>query len=372
MRAFTNHRGRWSRASVAAGLVLLVAACTAYQPRSEGRRAPGSQAGYADDGFYRVRKGDTLSSIATRHGIDWPRLAEANGIRSPDTIYAGQMLRIPDVGERVRPTRPARNAVASVSERSVTPSRVQTVAQELALPERRPPAPAILSQEIASPPPAPAAVEPAAPPPEMSDGVYRVRAGDHLLAIARKLDMPMRQIAALNDLEAPYRLRVGQELRLPVAVAGTPMPMAKPVAHIAAPSLSGDGFLWPVRGKIVGRFGQSNNGLRRDGINIAARKGTPVHAAEDGVVVYADEGIRGYGRMILLRHDRDYVTTYAHNAALLVAVGDVVRRGQVIARVGDTGGVDDAQLHFEIRKGRKPIDPEELLVQGTTALASSQ
>jgi murein DD-endopeptidase MepM/ murein hydrolase activator NlpD len=204
-----------------------------------------------------------------------------------------------------------------------------------------------------------------------SDGVYRVRAGEHLLAIARRFGVPMQQIAALNRLKAPYALRIGQELQLPVAMAGAPTPSAKPVAHIAAPALSGDGFLWPVQGKIVGRFGQSNEGLRRDGVNIAARKGTPVRAAEDGVVVYANEGIRGYGRMILLRHSDDYVTTYAHNAALLVSVGDIVRRGQIIARVGDTGSVAGAQLHFEIRKGLTPLDPEDLLVHETTEIASS-
>jgi murein DD-endopeptidase MepM/ murein hydrolase activator NlpD len=154
-------------------------------------------------------------------------------------------------------------------------------------------------------------------------------------------------------------------------MAGAPTPSAKPVAHIAAPALSGDGFMWPVQGKVIARFGQSKQGLRRDGINIAARRGAPVRAAEDGVVVYADEGIRGYGRMILLRHSDDYVTTYAHNATLLVRVGDVVRRGQIIARVGDTGSVQGDQLHFEIRKGLTPLDPEDLLVHEATEVASS-
>lgn len=368
MQEFSNH-SRWccGRAGVAAGLLLLVTACTAHQPSS--RDAPWTRAAAqrVDEGFYRVRSGDTLSSIAARYGMGWSRLADANAIRSPDTIYAGQVLRIPDAGERVRRTGTKSNEVASASGRTAAPSRTRIAAQAEAAPKHRPTS----SETIASPPPKAGPAKPEAGSSGAVDGVYQVRAGDNLLAIARELDMPMRQIATLNDLEAPYRLRVGQELRLPVAVAGAPMPTAKPAAHVAAPALSGQGFLWPVRGKVVGRFGDSNNGLRRDGINIAARKGTPVRAAEEGVVVYADEGIRGYGRMILLRHDQDYITTYAHNAALLAALGDVVRRGQVIARVGDSGGVDEAQLHFEIRKGRKPIDPEELLVSASTEVASS-
>lgn len=368
MQEFSNHSlSCWGRTGIAASLVLLVTACTAYQPSS--RHAPSTRAAAqpVDEGFYRVRSGDTLSGIAARHDMGWSRLAAANGIRSPDTIYAGQVLRIPDAGERVRRAGTRANGVASAPERAAEPARTRIAAQAGAAAKLRP----ISSETIAPPPPEAGPAKPEAASSGAIDGVYRVRAGDNLLAIARQLDMPMQQIAMLNDLEAPYPLQVGQELQLPVSVAGAPMPTAKPAAHAAAPALSGQGFLWPVRGKVVGRFGDSSNGLRRDGINIAARKGTPVRAAEDGVVVYADEGIRGYGRMILLRHDQDYITTYAHNAALLTGLGDVVRRGQVIARVGDSGGVDEAQLHFEIRKGRKPIDPEELLVNASTEVASS-
>jgi murein DD-endopeptidase MepM/ murein hydrolase activator NlpD len=128
---------------------------------------------------------------------------------------------------------------------------------------------------------------------------------------------------------------------------------------------------WPVSGKLIGGFGVTANGQHRNGINIAARKGAPVVASEDGIVVYASDGIDGYGRMVLVRHDEGYITTYAHNASLLVEVGDVVRRGQVIARVGDTGDVSTSQLHFELRRGTKPINPEAVLVRDATAVASA-
>ena len=127
-----------------------------------------------------------------------------------------------------------------------------------------------------------------------------------------------------------------------------------------------------MNGKIIGKYGPIDQWRRRDGIDIAAPRGAPVLAAQDGIVAYAGSGIRGYGEMILLRHDHGYITTYAHNASLLVEVGDVVRRGQVIARVGDSGDATQTMLHFELRKGREPIDPETLLVHDDRALASAE
>jgi murein DD-endopeptidase MepM/ murein hydrolase activator NlpD len=120
-------------------------------------------------------------------------------------------------------------------------------------------------------------------------------------------------------------------------------------------------FVWPVQGKVIGAFGSSNEGLKNDGINIAAPSGAPVVAAADGTVAYAGNELRGFGNMILIRHDGGYVTAYAHNASLLVKKGDKVKRGQTIARVGQTGAVFGPQLHFEIRKGTQPVDPLSFL-----------
>ena len=194
---------------------------------------------------------------------------------------------------------------------------------------------------------------------------YVVGRGDTLSGIAARFDVAMSDVAAANRIKSPYSLSVGQRLEIP----GTQT--AKAVPDGAPPPLTGDGFLWPVDGKLIAKFGATADGQRQNGINIAARKGAPVAASEDGIVVYASDGIHGYGRMILVRHAEGYITTYAHNAALLVEVGDVVRRGQVIARVGDTGDVSQSQLHFELRKGTKAINPEAVLVRQSTAVAST-
>jgi LysM repeat protein len=194
---------------------------------------------------------------------------------------------------------------------------------------------------------------------------YVVRQGDTLSGIAGRFDVALADVAASNGIASPYSLRVGQSLEIPGVQTARAVPDATP------PALTGKGFLWPVSGKVIGGYGVTANGQHRNGINIAARKGAPVVASEDGIVVYASDGIDGYGRMVLVRHAEGYITTYAHNASLLVDVGDVVRRGEVIARVGDTGDVSTSQLHFELRRGTKPINPEAVLVRDSTAVAST-
>ncbi len=345
MKEIVHHTGL-SRLAVVVLASGLTVACSTYHPLDRGSRVPWAKAASPQQiaeavavrevtgtarpetavipagGGYRVRSGDRLSSLAERHGVSVRALAEANRLEAPYVIYVGQVLRIPGSG-----------AVAAVRE----------------------PAVAILGDR------------------------YVVQRGDTLSSIARRADVSMVQLAAANRIGSPYAVFAGQRLRIPAAdevLPAAPAPATTTVALTAtpgkAPPLSGEGFLWPVNGKVIGGFGTNGSGQRRDGIDIAAREGAPVLAAEDGVVAYAGEGIRTLGRLILIRHAEGYITTYAHNAALLVDAGEAVARGQVIARVGSTGDVARSQLHFEIRKGRKPIDPEAVLVHEPTAVASTE
>ena len=116
-------------------------------------------------------------------------------------------------------------------------------------------------------------------------------------------------------------------------------------------------FRWPVKARVIAGFGPRPNGQQNDGINLAVPEDTPVKAAEDGVVAYAGNELKGYGNLVLVRHPNGYVTAYAHAKELMVKRGDQIKRGQVIAKSGQTGNVDAPQLHFEIRKGPAPIDP---------------
>jgi len=119
-------------------------------------------------------------------------------------------------------------------------------------------------------------------------------------------------------------------------------------------------FRWPVRGRIISGFGAHPNG-QNDGIDLSVPEGTSVKAADDGVVAYAGNELKGYGNLVLVRHQNGYVTAYAHASELMVKRGDPVKRGQIIARSGQTGNVSAPQLHFEIRKGKVPVDPVQFL-----------
>lgn len=152
----------------------------------------------------------------------------------------------------------------------------------------------------------------------------------------------------------------------PAASAAAPVVVQRP----ATAKLASAALAWPVRGQIVRGFGMQPSGTRNDGLDIAAAEGTPVVAVEDGVVTYAGGDLPGYGNMLLVTHPDGYVSVYAHNKLLLAAVGATVHRGQPIATVGHTGGGAEARLHFQLRAGERPIDPEPLLEPLPTVVAS--
>ncbi|MHA1597529.1 MAG: peptidoglycan DD-metalloendopeptidase family protein [Alphaproteobacteria bacterium] len=210
----------------------------------------------------------------------------------------------------------------------------------------------------------------------MRDRVHVVRRGDSLSSIADKYDANMYAIARVNGVKKPYTIRVGQRLRLPgrgQAVDTAKVAWKKPTAARRStlssarkkslkpiqtpPKRTGKGFAWPVRGKVLSSFGAKQNGLQNDGINIQAAVGASVKAAENGVVAYAGNELRGFGNLLLIKHSGGWITAYAHNRELLVKRGEKIKKGQAIARVGSSGGVKTPQLHFELRKGKRAVDP---------------
>jgi murein DD-endopeptidase MepM/ murein hydrolase activator NlpD len=214
--------------------------------------------------------------------------------------------------------------------------------------------------------------------------LHRVQDGESLYAVSRRYGVDMSALVRVNNIRPPYRLTVGQTLRLPGA---GPAPLrranaakrrafkpdgSRPPASYRAtrtarppsraelanpPARSSKKFLWPVRGTITIGFGPRGRGRNNDGINILARRGTPVRAVENGIVAYSGNELRGFGNLLLIRHAGGWTSAYAHNQILLVRAGDRVRRGQIISRVGTTGSVRRPQLHFELRRGRRAVDP---------------
>ena len=206
-------------------------------------------------------------------------------------------------------------------------------------------------------------------------GYYTVKPGDTLIRIGMDNGQSGRDIARWNKLDNPNLIEAGQVLRVvppaseaplaraSAAASGTaaPMPVASApaaAAPIPAPTAAEDAisFQWPARGNLISGFDESKN----KGLDIGGKAGDPVLAAADGRVVYAGAGLRGYGNLIILKHNNTYLTAYAHNQALLVKEDQVIKRGQKIAEMGNSDA-DQVKLHFEIRRQGKPVDPAKYL-----------
>ncbi len=201
---------------------------------------------------------------------------------------------------------------------------------------------------------------------------HGVRKGDTAYSISRRYGIDMASLARANYIRRPYTLRINQRLVIPGRSADwsdkTTAKLSKKISKSKLkkqipppPKRSGKQFSWPVRGKILSVFGPKPGGLHNDGINIAVKKGADVRAAENGVVAYSGNELRGFGNLLLLRHAGGWVTAYAHNERLLVKRGDRIRRNQVIAKAGGSGNVRTPQLHFEIRKGAIAVNPRQHL-----------
>lgn len=275
---------------------------------------------------YTVRSGDSLRLIAVRTGAGSEAIARANNLAPPYVIQPGQRLTIP--GGRY----------------------------------------------------------------------HLVREGETGIAIAQAYGVDWSRIIALNDLDQPYVLRAGMRLQIPeagpetieeraarfhldlgvddIVTGGQPALAdnarpAKPVASskgvpspttaIAEPAHLKGGFRWPVRGTVVKHFGPGASGERNDGIKIAVPIDTPILAAADGVVAYVGDAIPALGGLVILRHGDNWTTVYGHASQLLVQRGQAVKKGQVIALSGSSGFADRPEVHFEIREGRTPVDPEPRL-----------
>ena len=232
-----------------------------------------------------------------------------------------------------------------------------------------------------------ATVSPYPPLPKDCTQTWTVKKGDTLIGIALDAGSDYRDIAAMNQLSNPNIIQLDRTLcvrRLasktakkasPVPASTKPtsvrdvtpseLPAKKPTedmpstsAATAAAMADGVKFAWPAKGKVIAGFNDSSN----KGINIAGKLGEPVDAAAEGKVVYAGSGLRGYGNLVIIKHDGNYLTAYAHNSKILVKEGEMVKRGQRIADMGDSDA-DTAMLHFEVRRQGKPVDPMKFLSQ---------
>lgn len=273
---------------------------------------------------YIVRPGDTLRGVADKTGSSSEIIARTNSLESPFSIRAGQQLRIP--GGRYHLVRPGESGIAIARAYGVRWADIVT-ANNLIEPYVLRSGRRILIPGGTRPPQTLA--ERAA--------AFKIDLGD----IATGGGEP-----AIPDNVRPVRPAASVIRALPsTAAVGSPSPLSGP-------------FLWPVAsGKVVKRFGGGASGERNDGIKIAVPLGTPIKAAADGVVIYTTDSIAGLGGLVMVRHGNGWTSVYGHASRIVVTRGQAVKRGQTIALSGDTGFADRPELHFELRKGRTPVDP---------------
>jgi len=284
-----------------------------------------------------VVRGDTLSQLAITYNVEMRLIADANSLTAPYLIKVGQSLWIPD---------PFTMAAAPAGRAAVAQAaQIAEAAPPPPAPAPRAPRAAIVEESLAPPP--------GAAPPSTVFGAPVMSA-----PIAATADAAGAAAAGASVAGAVASAPVAAEPdETEVALALPPQPISEPQARASAR------FAWPLEGKVIAAFGAAGAGLHNDGINIVAKEGAQVRAADNGVVAYAGNELKGFGNLLLIKHADGWTTAYAHNEKLLVKRGDEVKQGQAIAVVGRTGNVDTPQLHFEVRKGTQALDPMNYLAE---------
>jgi murein DD-endopeptidase MepM/ murein hydrolase activator NlpD len=322
-----------------------------------------------------VQKGDTIDSLVKRYGVPASAIAEANNIPNGTALKPGQHLVIPKY-ETTGSTQPRMAAH--------TP---QTLAS----------APQIAAPQTAT-------------TGSVGQHVHVVAPGETLMSLSRKYNKPLSVIARANKIAPSTMVKIGDRIVIPgvAAQASAPQPAKQPAKTAEAPKPAAEPkvasvpaaappvqstptaamvtpaahqpeqpktktdvtaampkFRWPVNGRVITAFGPRPSGAQNDGINVSVPENTPIKASDDGVVAYAGNELKTYGNLVLVRHSNGYVTAYAHASEILVKRDEHVKRGQIIAKAGQTGNVTSPQLHFEIRKGSTPVDPAPFLDKGS-------
>ncbi|MCV0396692.1 MAG: peptidoglycan DD-metalloendopeptidase family protein [Rhizobiaceae bacterium] len=349
-----------------------------------------------------AREGETVYNLSKRYGVPTDAILRANGLSSAEGLKAGQKVVIPTYVYSAATKVSAPDASRDVADaKSSRGTRYDIKPGNVPLPTKSP------ENEVAVLPQGPKLREGEgrASSKTADSGSYVVQPGDSLYVIARKTGAKVEAIKAANNLNDQAMIRVGQKLVIPsgnapattqavaraadkpgldpVETVGVARPAKQagetsPVtaytpparpggqaidaavnsADEAAPDSTGIGAMrWPVRGRVVKAFAGGAN----DGIDISVPEGTPVKAAENGVVIYAGDGLKDFGNTVLVRHEDGLVTVYGHASEITVQRGDKVRRGQEIAKSGMSGNAEAPKLHFEIRKDSTPVDPAGFL-----------
>ena len=346
---------------------------------------------------YVVKSGDNLSSIAREHNISTKELADLNDLEAPYSLRVGQKLKVSNSSSSGSNSVTSNNNVkleniqyvvkSGDNLSSVARDYNMTTKQLAELNDLEAPYSLRVGQKIK----VLSDEKPSVKEDKIITKTYVIKKGDSLLSIAKKNNTELIKLADLNGIKKPYSVKIGQKIKIVDEKATKDYRVkAEKAAKIAKQESrtndipeqklvvkeqsevettvktkksnnSSNSFMWPVKGEIVSNFGNKSNGLYNDGINISAPKDTSFKASEDGVVAYVGNELRGYGTIILIKHNNNWISAYAHCAGVKVSRGDKVEKGQIIGTVGQTGNVNSPQLYFSLRNGREAVDPLKYL-----------
>ena len=292
--------------------------------------------------FVTVKKGDTIYSIAKQNNVPLKDIILRNNLKAPYTLTIGEKIYIPNTAFHIVK---AQDTAYSISRKynvnlnslvklnKLTEPYTLTIGQKILLPATNV---ALTQKQIK----------------------YVVKDKETIKTVQPSVKEEIKEVAKI-------RVAQKQKIEEKIKPIQTETEIAKQEiikSIIVKPApLTSRRFLWPLNGKVISQYGIKNNGKRNDGINISAKLGSSVIAAENGIVAYAGNELKGLGNLVIIKHDKDYMTIYAHNETILVHKGENVKRGDKIATVGKTGRVTTPQLHFEIREKTKSINPIDVL-----------
>ncbi len=356
--------------------------------------------GWHTDGASSVtlRPGESITTLSNRYGVPEKELLRVNGLKTASSAQAGQSILIPKFGQVRNAAKDAAGNIA-LNRNGDQPTPLRSPEGNVAVLPSQAAARDKVSSDAGK-------LTPPGGKPLPPSGGYKVQPGDSLAKIARENGVSVAALKAANGI-SNESIRVGQTLAMPGAgtdgiktasvpakeaakavetASAKPEPYKAPAAVAAtapsapaatasvsdiekksdmasvAPESTGIGkYRWPVRGAVINNFGDNVEGSRNDGINISVPEGTPIKAAENGVVIYAGNGLKQLGNTVLVRHDDGKVTVYGNAANLDVQRGQKVQRGQTIATSGMTGSAKRPQVHFEVRKDATPVNPSSFL-----------
>ncbi|MCP4356102.1 MAG: peptidoglycan DD-metalloendopeptidase family protein [Proteobacteria bacterium] len=312
--------------------------------------------------YHIVKQGDYVYSVARKYKVAPNTIIKKNKLKKPYKLMKGDKLYIKTVSKtvKVKVKQTSKNVYKKPQRYSLTRNpKLYKHPKKISKRIRR----SLPVQDFKRP----------SKDKNVDFGYHKVKRGENLFRIGKKYDVSVFDLMAYNDLRKPEELKAGTELKIAVA-----KPVGTKYSHEETSVLeSGDkgsvkialideatsrkkGFAYPVKGRIISKFGKHGHGIRNDGIDIAVSAGTPVVATQSGTVMYA-QNISTLGKMVLVKHSRGYISAYTHNSKLLVSKGQKIAKGRVVALSGDSGNAKQPMLHFELRRYGKAINPTRLL-----------